>query len=156
MKRQTLDIGRRLRILLCAAMLTTLFVLPAGYAFARGGHGGGGHGGSHASAAHASVAHGGFGPGSIHSSGMNHGRFAAGHSVQSSRIISGRSSFRASQRSGNFNHHFVAGHHYHNHIFFGFGYPYRYGYYPYSGDVCNPYSPYYDPYYCQQLYYRGY
>ena len=55
----TMSIARRLRILLCAATMTALFVLPAGYAFARGGHGGG-HGGGHAAMGHAGVAHGGF------------------------------------------------------------------------------------------------
>ena len=73
MKRQTLDIGRRLRILLCAATAASLFVLPTSYAFARGGHGGGGHGskghgGGHAGA-HVAKGHAGFARGGGHAGG---------------------------------------------------------------------------------------
>src|SRR2546423_13998192 len=82
MKRQTLDIGRRLRILLCAATAASLFVLPTGYAFARGGHGGeghrGGHGGGHGG--HAAMGHAGSARGGGHAA-MRSGGFARGGGV---------------------------------------------------------------------------
>jgi hypothetical protein len=185
MKTNMFPIQNRLRTLASAAVAITLFVLPAGTAFARGGHGGGGrgggHGGFHGSAAHGSVARSGFGPGGMHHAGgisrggfargqfANSGRhnFAAARGVRSFQGSSGRQfALRNSQRFGNvrgrngvfFNRN-------HRNFFFSpfaYGYPYGYGSYygygygSYYADVCNPYSPYYDPYYCQQFYYRGY
>jgi hypothetical protein len=43
---------------------------------------------------------------------------------------------------------------YYGPYYYGSGYPYS-GY-SYYANVCNPYSPYYDPYYCRQRYYWGY
>ncbi|HZS18789.1 MAG TPA: hypothetical protein VFA51_12750 [Candidatus Udaeobacter sp.] len=70
-------------------------------------------------------------------------------------------------------HHHDRFHHHHNSFFFypfAFGafysaYPYYSGYYPYTygspyygygGDPCDPYSSYYDPAYCDWLYWQGY
>ena len=180
MKINMLPIQRPLRSMACAAVAITLFVLPGGVALARGGHGGGGHGGGHSPSHAAAAPHGGFGRTGIHSVGTNRGRFARGaggqfansrrhnlthqrslHSVP--RSARGQLVHRTSQRSGNLNRHFVANHHHHhNNLFFspfGLG-PYYYGYgyslYGNYADVCNPYSPYYDPFYCEQLYYQGY
>jgi hypothetical protein len=187
MRTNMLPIQNRLRTLASAAVAITLFVLPAGAAFARGGHGGGGRGGGqggfHGGAAHASVARSGFAPGGMRAGGISRGgfargqfansgryNFAAGRGVRSFRGSSGRQfALRNSQRYGNVrgrNGVFFNG----NRNFYGYpygygsyygGYGYRsyyggYGYGSYYYNVCNPYSVYYDPYYCQQLYYGGY
>jgi hypothetical protein len=107
--------------------------------------------------------------GQFNHSGAGHlsgGHFTGVGSHAGSHALSGHNFAAASQHGG-----INAGHHHHHHNFFfypfAFGalysaYPYYYyGGYPYAygyggGDPCDPYSPYYDPAYCDWLYSQGY
>ena len=127
MKRPTLAIRRRLRSLVFAAATVTIFVLPAGYAFARGGHGGGHSGGAHFGGGHvgvggghvgnARVAHYGgahfdghvdshiggrnFGSGQVATGHFGNGGIAAHHNSSSHALSHSTSAGRGS-------HHFTA------------------------------------------------